>query len=1488
MFNLIFHFFFTLVAFISLSTAAHGENAKYIILMIADGWGVKHIEAVNSYRNTTGNPLPFYQTDPSWTKYLMSTFPHNGDYDPVQAASNFNYLLSGFVTDSAAAATALYTGIKTENSRITVSHDGADRLFAIVEEARAFGKTVGAVSSVPVSHATPGAWFAHNDDRGNFFALADEGFFGDPNTTGPPSGTGYAGGHGSTDPPADVIIGDGRSSYVNSQIRNKLSAESGIPGKHYLVERENGIDGGNALLAAAQTPGIKKLAGLFDLIYRNADGLGGTSAERLENPTLAESTTSALTVLDKDPNGFVLMVEGGAVDWASHANNLDQMIGEMKDFDDAVQAVIDWVDDTGNDSGWGNTLLIVTGDHECGYLTRNFGILPDIPLGQVSPATLAKEKIVDNTGGRRASWDDNNGNGRINSGETVYWAWNSGNHTNSVIPLYARGFGSELFAGYIAGYDLLFEGDYINNSDVFNVMYTAMASCTETGTLSISPDQTLSGNPINLTSIVTESNAANVTYTVSEGISCPAQNNDPVITRQDTWKYDTENSEITWMNTGYNDSSWSTGNGVFGTESSASEHGYSIMTPVPSTNTSMFFRKTFGVCNPSAITELTLNALFDDALAVYINGIQVYIENVTGDPPPFDGGVDSWDEATNYQAIDLSSVIGLSSLRDLLVPGSNNVIAIGIYNALPTSSDIVWDGELTINHNQTSGILFTGNNMQAQSINTSGWSDSVKTLNVTGDDALCLTPLPPANDTFTYDSNSQCTQTGSLFIMQGQTLNGNPVDLTSIVTENNAANVTYTVSEGVSCPAQDNSLIITRNDIWKYDIENSGTSWMNKGYNDSGWSTGSGVFGTETSAAEYGYSITTPISSTNASMFFRKTFNVCDPSEITSLTLNSLFDDGVAVYINGIQVFSENVSGNPPAYNGGVSAQHEARGYESKDLSSVIGLTALRNLLVPGSNMIAIGIYNNLPSSSDIVWDSELTINHNETSGILFTGDNLQAQSVNTSGWSEGEKGLVIRGDDTTCLTPLSPVDGTFTFGSPQGDVQPPISIITAPATGTALNSSSPDPFTVSGSATDNISVSQLQISVNGGPWQPATCTGCPGTDVAWTYNWQLPSDGNYTIQSRATDSAGNIETPAPGNTVLVNRTAPVDWSSCRTEGGRTTLAAGSVVRNLSLTTPLANTAKAFILVDSSGNSQVRQGRHHMVSADITDTGSATFRRAGSTGQAEISYALVECFNNEFIVQRGELVLPSGATSGTAAISSVNMNNAIVLVNARSNITANAQYQAHVTGELLDSATVQIRRASEATGADTSIIYQVVEFSAASGVKVQTGEVVFNGGQATTDNLSSAVDLDSSWLYYSYDAGNNGLNQTAISGQLTSANQVTFERHSSASYKNRIRYFVVEFPPGDVTVQRGSSSFTGRGAATQSHSIAVSPVSEVNKTWTYVTNTTSGTGTAFPRNRWTETLSSPSTIKMTNWRANNTAASANFQWQVMEFTGSGR
>jgi len=452
---------------------AYTPPAQYIILMIGDGQGANQIQAANLY----SGQLPLHQT---WPVHWMSTYEAGGSYEPQQAWSDFNYVMAA-PTDSASAATAMYTGIKTANGRISVSIDGQNRMFTITEKARQAGWSVGVVTSVYLSHATPGAWMAHNTWRSNGLAIFDEGLWGDPNTTGTTAThAAYDGGHGPTLPPVDVAIGAGHpawggSVYVNQGMRDKLAAESELPGEFFFVDRLAGSpDGGTRLLNAAYDATVTRLAGLFggaggNLDFRLADGSGYNP----ENPTLAQMTAAALHVLSRDPDGFILLVEGGAIDWAAHNNDMNRMLGEVSDFNQAVQTVITWVEALDNASDWNNTLVLVTGDHETGYLAAGPGQYPQQPLGEISPRTLTLEKQVAGSD-LRASWEDTDNDSSIDMGETIYWAWNTRGHTNSLIPVYAQGAGAELLDDYRVNDDPV-RGAYFDNTGLYAAMALAIS-----------------------------------------------------------------------------------------------------------------------------------------------------------------------------------------------------------------------------------------------------------------------------------------------------------------------------------------------------------------------------------------------------------------------------------------------------------------------------------------------------------------------------------------------------------------------------------------------------------------------------------------------------------------------------------------------------------------------------------------------------------------------------------------------------------------------------------------------------------------------------------------------------------------------------------------------------------------------------------------------------------------------------------------------------
>lgn len=413
--------------------------AKNVIVMISDGCGYNQIVAASVYQyGETGTQV--YEHFPF--NYAMSTYSI-GSYDPNQAWTSFDYVKSG-ATDSAAAATAMSTGVKTYDAAIGVDVNG-NPLKNIAQRAEELGKATGVVTSVEFSHATPAGFVAHNVHRDNYEQIAREMILNSATDVIMGAGHPWFGNNGQpkTTPNTYKYVG-GQSTWdglVNDSLTVADADGDGIADPWALIQKRDEFQ----KLMSGETP--KRVCGVAQVYTtlqqsRSGDGKAAPFAVPLNKtvPTLAEMTSGALNVLDNDPDGFFLMVEGGAVDWAGHANQSGRIIEEEIDFNKAVEAVVDWVK---KNSNWGETLLIVTGDHETGYLTGP---------------------------GSNPTWQPlvNNGAGNLPGMQ-----WNSDNHTNSLIPLFAKGDAARFFKGYADQTDPV-RGSYVDNTEVAKLIFEIM------------------------------------------------------------------------------------------------------------------------------------------------------------------------------------------------------------------------------------------------------------------------------------------------------------------------------------------------------------------------------------------------------------------------------------------------------------------------------------------------------------------------------------------------------------------------------------------------------------------------------------------------------------------------------------------------------------------------------------------------------------------------------------------------------------------------------------------------------------------------------------------------------------------------------------------------------------------------------------------------------------------------------------------------------
>ncbi len=292
---------------------------KNIILMIGDGMGLTHITAARTI--VLG----------AYGRLTIERLPVTGIID--------HYSADEFVSGSAATATSLATGYKTNGGMIGLLPGGSPAL-TILEATRDKGMSTGLVATLTITHATPAAFAAHIHDRDLEAEIAVQLL-------------------GSR---VNVLLGGGRalfkpgvSGYKFTRTDDRdLTIEARSVGYEYVETKEE------LMMAEAEND---YLLGLFN------DGL---MLIQDPEPTLAEMTDKALEILSRNEKGFFLMVEGSQIDWGAEDNDINYTIRELLHFDLAIRSAIQFAM---ND---GETLVVVTADHEAGGM-----FIPEGPPNQL-------------------------------------------------------------------------------------------------------------------------------------------------------------------------------------------------------------------------------------------------------------------------------------------------------------------------------------------------------------------------------------------------------------------------------------------------------------------------------------------------------------------------------------------------------------------------------------------------------------------------------------------------------------------------------------------------------------------------------------------------------------------------------------------------------------------------------------------------------------------------------------------------------------------------------------------------------------------------------------------------------------------------------------------------------------------------------------------------------------------------------------------------
>lgn len=299
-----------------LPTLPHqGKRAKNIIFMVSDGMSIGTLTLADLMlqrkegRQSTWMSL--YNKGTA-TRALMDTASANA-----------------LVTDSAAGSSSWGGGVRVNNGALNVNPDGSFNK-PILQKFKEAGKSVGCVTSVPITHATPAGFCVNVASRGDQSIIAEEYLKLE----------------------FDVMMGAGSEFFSAEDRKDRVDLFRKFSQKGYSVVKNK------KELQSLSSSDTKPILGVF-----HKDGLPYVvdvqSSTELQNriPTLAEMTKIAINRLKQNNKGFVMQIEGGAVDWAAHSNDAAALIYEQIAFDEAIKEAIDFAEKDGE------TLVIITTDH---------------------------------------------------------------------------------------------------------------------------------------------------------------------------------------------------------------------------------------------------------------------------------------------------------------------------------------------------------------------------------------------------------------------------------------------------------------------------------------------------------------------------------------------------------------------------------------------------------------------------------------------------------------------------------------------------------------------------------------------------------------------------------------------------------------------------------------------------------------------------------------------------------------------------------------------------------------------------------------------------------------------------------------------------------------------------------------------------------------------------------------------------------------------
>ncbi|WP_418779197.1 alkaline phosphatase [Intestinimonas sp.] len=303
------------------------KTPKYVFLFIGDGMSYPQFQAASDYLGALA--------DTGSDDILDGNVPLTFMNFPV-AGSAVTYDSSSFCPDSASTATSLSTGYKTYSGTINMDETATVSYETISEKLHAqLGWKVGVISSVNLNHATPAAFYAHQAKRSNYYEIGQE------------------------------LVGSNFEYFAGGGLLKPTG-----PDKDKTSLYDLAADAGyKVVMTQAEAEAITSADGkvlIIDEHLADSDAFAYENDRADGNWALSDYVKKGIEVLDND-TGFFLMVEGGKIDWACHANDAGSTIADTIALSDAVDEAVAFAQQHPDE-----TLILVTGDHETGGLTIGY------------------------------------------------------------------------------------------------------------------------------------------------------------------------------------------------------------------------------------------------------------------------------------------------------------------------------------------------------------------------------------------------------------------------------------------------------------------------------------------------------------------------------------------------------------------------------------------------------------------------------------------------------------------------------------------------------------------------------------------------------------------------------------------------------------------------------------------------------------------------------------------------------------------------------------------------------------------------------------------------------------------------------------------------------------------------------------------------------------------------------------------------------------